>query len=177
MPEKPYIPLTKGNIITNLIFYKAMATLAVELERNKARGDKRVNGFSGAIRSLDNLGLEKGDKFTLPEEYEVYEQMIGDNTVQYIMVELEDGNSKPFYPSTLYKSRTIYNEDGTSTGERVHTMGTASELFRTKGSVQEGMELLKGRTLVVSDIKTVRTLRYGTTQLMNAQIATIDLVE
>lgn len=154
-----------------------MAGLAVELERAKARGDKKVNGFSGAIRSLDNLGLEKDDQFTIPESFEVYEQKIGDNKVEYIMVELTNGNAKPFYPSTFVKSRTVYNEDGTSTGTRVHTKGSAAELFRSKGSVQEGMNALKGKTLKVSDVEIVRTLRYGTTSLMNAQIPTIELVE
>lgn len=153
-----------------------MATLAVELERAKARGDKKVNGFSGAIRSLDNLGLEKGDEFKMPENFEVFEQKIGDNKVEYIMVELTNGNAKPFYPSTLVKSRTVYDEDGTNTGTRVYTKGSAADLFRSKGSVQEGMNALKGKTLKVSDVETVRTLRYGTQSLMNAQIPTIDLV-
>ena len=120
-----------------------MATLEVELERNLSRGDKKVNGFSGAIRSLENLGLEVGDEFTFPENYDVYEQKIGDNTVQYIMVTLKNGNAKPFYPSTFTKSRTVYNADKTSTGIRKHTMGTAAELFRSFGEVQKGMDALR----------------------------------
>lgn len=153
-----------------------MAELAVELQRNIARGDKKVNGFSGSVRSLENLGLEKGDQFTIPESFDVYEQKIGETSVQYIMVELTNGNAKPFYPSTFTKQRTIYNQDGTSTGTRVHTKGTAAELFRQHGSVQEGMDALRGKTLKVSDIEMVDTLRYGTTSLMKAQIPTIDLV-
>lgn len=43
--------------------------------------------------------------------------------------------------------------------------------------MRQGLEALKGKTLVVSDIKYVRTLRYGTTTLMNAQIPTMDIVE
>lgn len=158
-----------------------MAGLAVEMDRALARGDKKVNGFSGAIRSLDNLGLEKGDQFTIPESFDVMEQQFGQvpniTKTEYIFVTLADGNVKPFYPSTLVKSRTVYNEDGTSTGERVHTKGTAADLFRAQGKVQKGMEALKGKTLKVTDMETVRTLRYGTTSLMNAQIPTIDIVE
>ena len=154
-----------------------MAGLSVEVARAKAAGDKKVNGFEGAVRSLENLNLEVGDQFTMPENYEVYEQKIGDNKAQYIFIDLGNDNVKKFYPSTFTKSRTVYNEDGTSTGERVHTMGTAAELFRTVGSVADGMNLLKGKTLKVTDIKTVRTIRYGTTSLMNAQIPTIDLVD
>lgn len=154
-----------------------MATLAVEMARAQARGDKKVNGFSGAVRSLDSLALEKGDKFKIPESFDVREQKIGDGTVQYIFVELSNGNAKPLYPTTFTKSRTVYNEDGTSTGQRVHTKGSAAELFRSKGSVNEAMEALKGKTLEVTDVETVRTLRFGTTTLMNAQIPTIDIVE
>lgn len=154
-----------------------MAGMQVELKRNLARGDKKVNGFTGAVRSLENLGLEKDDQFTIPEKFDVYEQKLGDNTVQYIMVELTNGNAKPFYPSTFTKTRTVYNKDGESTGVRVSTKGSAAELFRTFGNVAEGMNALKGKTLKVTDIEEVDTRRYNTTTLMKAQIPTIEIVE
>lgn len=154
-----------------------MAGMQVELKRNLARGDKKVNGFTGAVRSLENLGLEKGDQFTIPEKFDVYEQKLDKNTVQYIMVELTNGNAKPFYPSTFTKTRTVYNKDGESTGVRVSTKGSAAELFRTFGNVAEGMNALKGETLKVTDIEEVDTLRYGTTTLMKAQIPTIEIVK
>lgn len=152
-----------------------MALLTVEIKRAQAAGDKKVMGFSGAMRSLENLNLEVGDEWTFPEKYEVYEQKLGDNSVQYIFIQIGD-IAKKFYPSTFTKSRMIYNEDGTPTGQRVHTDGTAAELFRTAGSVNEGMNLLAGKRVKVTDMKIVRTLRYGTTSLMNAMIPTIDLV-
>lgn len=154
-----------------------MAGLSVEVSRAKANGDKKVAGFEGGIRSLENLNLEVGDTFTMPETFEVYEQKIGDNKAQYIFVDLGNDNVKKFYPSTFTKSRTIYQENGESTGERIHTTGTAADLFRTAGTIADGMNLLKGKKLKVSDIKIVRTLRYGTTSLMNAQIPVIDLVD
>ena len=153
-----------------------MATLAVEIKRAEAAGDKKIAGFTGAVRSLENLNLEVNDEWTFPTSYEVYDQKIGDNHAQYIFIEV-NGNAKKFYPSTFTKSRTIYNEDGSSTNQRVHTEGTAAELFRSAGSVDEAMKLLAGKKVKVTDVKTVRTLRYGTTSLMNATIPTIDLVE
>ncbi len=153
-----------------------MATLAVEIKRAEAAGDKKVAGFTGAVRSLENLNLEVGDEWTFPTSYDVYDQKIGENHAQYIFIDVK-GNAKKFYPSTFTKSRTIYNEDGSSTEQRVHTEGTASELFRSAGSVDEAMKLLAGKKVKVTDLKTVRTLRYGTTSLMNATIPTIDLVE
>lgn len=154
-----------------------MAGLQQEIERAEARGDKKVKGFSGNIRSLENTGLEKGDTFTFPEKYDVYEQKIGENTTQYVFVDLGNGNVKPFYPSTFTKVRTVYNEDGISTGVRKYTMGTAADLFRANGSVEKGMDALRGKKVVVSDLEMVRTLRFGTQSLMNAQIPTIDLVD
>lgn len=153
-----------------------MATLAVEIKRAEAAGDKKIAGFTGAVRSLENLNLEVGDEWTFPTSYDVYEQKIGDNRAQYIFIEVK-GNAKKFYPSTFTKSRTVYNEDGSSTEQRVYTEGTAAELYRSAGSVNEAMELLAGKKVKVTDVKTVRTLRYGTTNLTNATIPTIDLAE
>lgn len=155
-----------------------MATLAVEVSRAEARGDKKVNGFTGAVRSLENIGLEKGDVLEIPEKFDVFEQKIGDGTAQYILCKLNGTeNVKPFYPSTFTKSRTVYNENGESTRERVHTTGSAAELFRSYGEVAKGMDALRGKKIAVTDIKEVRTLRYGTTSLMTAQIPVIDLVD
>ena len=158
-------------------------SLVKEVARAEKQGAKRVDGFTGAVRSMDNLALEKGDKFTFPMEYEVYEQKFGTGTAQFIFVEIEDKKGKKtdtvkqFFPSTFTKRRTVYNEDGTSTGKRVATKGTASELFRSVVDVSEGMDLLKGKTVIVSDIIIVKTLRYGTDQVVEAQIPVIDLVE
>ena len=82
-----------------------MAKLEVEKARALANGDKKVTGFKGGVRSLENVALEVGDQFTFPTEFEVYEQKIGDNTAQYIWVTLADGNAKRFYPSTFTKSQ------------------------------------------------------------------------
>ena len=154
-----------------------MAQLEVEKARAAANGDKKVTGFTGGVRSLENVALELNDTFTFPDTFEVYEQKIGDNKAQYIWVVLEGGNAKRVYPSTFTKSRTIYNEDGTSTGERKFTLGTAAEEFRKHGTVEEGMQALAGKKVKVTKLETVRTLRFGTTTLMNTQIPTIDFAE
>lgn len=154
-----------------------MAKLDVEKARALANGDKKVAAFTGGVRSLENVALEQGDQFRIPDQFDVYEQKIGDNTAQYIWVELANGNAKRFYPSTFTKSRTVYNEDGTSTGERKYTSGTAAEEYRKHGTVADGMQALAGKTVKVTNLETIRTLRFGTTSLMNTQIPTIDIVE
>lgn len=154
-----------------------MANLTVEKARALANGDKQVAGFSGGIRSLENVALELNDTFTFPTTYEVFEQKIGDNKVQYIWVTLENGNAKRFYPSTFTKARTVFNEDGTSTGVRKYTLGTAAEEFRKHGTVEEGMKALAGKKVKVTNIEVVSTLRYNSDKLQNTQIPTIDIVE
>lgn len=160
-----------------------MATLAVEMERAKSAGDVKVeSGFTGAVRSLENPGLELNDEWTFPQTYDVYRQKIGNNEVQYIFITLSNGNAKKFYPSTFTKSRAIYNEAQNgglplNTGQRAFTKGTAAEEFRKYGSVAEAMAALAGKKVKVSALDTVRTLRYGTQELQNTLIPTIDFVQ
>ena len=55
--------------------------------------------------------------------------------------------------------------------------GSACALFQRFNTIQEGMAALKGKTLKVTEMRTVHTLRYDTTSLMYAQLPTIDIVE
>lgn len=152
-------------------------SLEIEIARAKEAGDKKVAKFSGAVRSLENPALEIGDTWTFPEKYDVYEQKLNGNSVQYIFIETDKGNVKKFYPTTFTKSRAIYNEDGELTGERVHTMGTAADLYRSAASIQDGMNKLAGKTVKVTDLITIRTLRYGSKDVVDSFIPTIDLVD
>lgn len=157
-----------------------MATLAIDPQYTNKNAPKRVAEFSEKVRSIENFGLEKGDRFIIPINYEIWEKDLNGTTVQYIEVPIlnaiPDGIVKHLYPSVFRKRRTIYNEDGTSSGIRVWTDGSDAELFRQFRFMREGINALRGKTLIVSDIKYIRTLRYGTTSLMNAQIPTIDIV-
>lgn len=154
-----------------------MATLEQEIKCAKKTEPKKVPEFSQKMRSLTFDGLEKGDLFTIPYNYEIWEEELNGTTLQYIKITLISGVEKHLYPTVFRKSRIIYNEDGTSTGKRVFTTGTAAKLFQSCKNIQEGMIALRGKTLKVTDVKIVRTLRYGTTSLMDAQIPTIDIVE
>lgn len=154
-----------------------MATLDQEIKRVRRNEPKKVSEFSQKFRTLTFYGLEKGDQFTIPTDYEIWEEVLNGTTLQYINITLTSGVEKHLYPAVFCKTRTIYNEDGTSTGKRVFTTGSAATLFQSCKNVQEGMDALRGKTLRVTDMITVRTLRYGTTSLMDAQIPTIDIVE
>lgn len=157
-----------------------MALYAVEESLSLARGDKKVSGFSGAIRSLDLLYLEEGDVLIIPEKFEVFERKFkgSDNTAQYIFCKLDGKEDvKPFYPSTFVKVREVVNENGEGTGVRKHTLGTAADLFRTFGTIEDGMNALKGKKIKVSKVEIIRSLRFGTMNVVNTQILTLDLVD
>ena len=153
-----------------------MATLKEERERAIASGDVRAAKFTGAVSSLDNLALEVGDEFVFPSTYEVFKSKRF-NGAEYILVTLTNGQAKPFYPSTFTKRRMICNLDGTPTGERAVTKGTAAESFRTFMSVEKGMDALKGKKVKVSNIEIIDTLAFRSTDVVKAQIPTIDFVE
>lgn len=152
-----------------------MSTLAQEIKRAEKQGDVEVANFSGAVRSIENLNIELNDEWTFPDTFKVFRQKIGTNYAEYIFIEV-NGNVKKFYPSTFTKRRVVYNEDGTSTGTSKHTSGTAAEQFRTATDVAEGMAGLAGKKVKVTKMEKIRTLRYGTDQLMDTFIPTIDLV-
>lgn len=156
-----------------------MSKLTKMVEAATARGDKKLNAFTGAVRDPEISGFVVGDTFKLPDTFEVYEQNFGTGSAQYILVECGPDNFKQFFPSTFSKSRAIYNEDLTPTGNRARTQGTATELYLQSGSVQAGMEALRatGKKLKISAIDTIRSLRYDRPELQNVQIMTIDLAD
>lgn len=152
-----------------------MSSLTIEIQRAENLGEKVVgSSFTGNVRSVENPGLEAGDEFTFPETYDVRKQNLGDNEIEYIFVELADGNAKRFYPSTFSKSRRVYNEDKTPTDERAITDGTAAEEYRSHATIDEAMNALKGKKVKVTKVRTVRTLSFDGLRLVSTTIPTID---
>lgn len=155
-----------------------MATLAKMQETLAADAQYReVKEFTGAVRSLENNGLEVGDEWIFPTEYKVYEQKFGDAVTQLILIELTNGQCKPFYPSTFTKSRSVVDVEGEPTGERVHTKGTAASFFRESGSVKEAMNRIAGKKVKVTAIDVVKCKHFTQDRIVNAQIPTIDFVD
>lgn len=162
----------------NFKFIKTMGNIAREVARVVASGAKKATGFTGGMRDVDIVTLEKGMKFTYQGNEDVYEQEFNGNKTQFVFLPI-NGNSEnvfAFYPSTFWKSRAVCDETGTLTGVREHTSGSAADAFRACGTVADGMNAIKGKEMVVTDVKTVKCLRYGTTQVVNAQIPVIDFV-
>lgn len=155
-----------------------MGNLSREIARVEAGGAKKIASFVGAMRDVDLQTLAKGMKFKYEGTEQVYEQDFNGNKTQFVLLPVNGdvNNVIPFYPSTFWKSRAEVNEDGTFTGNRPHTTGTAAETFRACGTVAEGMNAIKGREFVIADMKQVKCLRYGTTQVVTANIPVIDFV-
>lgn len=156
-----------------------MGNLNVELARAQKQGAEKMENFSGAVRQVENVGLNKGDTFVIPEIFDVYRRKFGVKYAEFIMVKFNDNENdyRPFYPSSFTKSRTIYNEDKSSTGQRAYADGTAAKYFQDFGDVQTAMNSMKGKKIVVSDVRQVRTMRYDVPELMTTNIPTFDFVE
>ena len=133
-----------------------MLTLEIAIRKEIAKGTKRVSGFSGGIPG-EPCGFELGDTFTIPTQFQVYEEKIGECANQFIFVETVNGNIKKFYPSQLSRIVSIYNSDGLPTGCKIYADGTASQLYRQFGTVADGMNALKGKTIRVTDIVKVQS--------------------
>jgi hypothetical protein len=171
---------------------QVMATLVEEEHPSHSTGQKpdvalgEGATFSGAIPGDFNY-FDEGDVFTVPKKLEVRKTHIrginGWYDAEYIYVETESGKTVKLFPGTFTKHAVVYNEPNSvtsmpiGTGEIVRASGTAVELYKSKSSVQEGMEALRGKKIKVSKMTPVRTLRYGTYSLRTTMVGTFDLIE
>lgn len=145
-----------------------------ETARAKSRDGQPKSSFSGEIRNLDSMPLAKGDSFVIPNTFEVFPSKRFNNA-EYILVTCDNGKIVQFFPSIFTKQRTIANDDMTYTDQVVRTSGTATELFNNSTDVDSGMNSLKGKKIVVSDMHEVQTLNYDRNRLVKAQIPVLDL--
>ena len=154
-----------------------MSKLTVEVDRALAAGDKKVNGFKGAVRNLETV-LVQGDEFTMPDDYtdKVYEQKLAGGTAQYIFVETTKGEVRKLYPSVFTKRRVVVDDNDVVTTEYKSTDGTAADTFKGEGSVEKAMNALAGKTLVVSKVTPFRTTAFGRPgEVVNTNVYTIDI--
>lgn len=149
-----------------------MNNLEREYCRADAEGCKRISSFSGPIPEAPK-GFEVDDIFTIPTQFQVFESEIGGVKNQFIFVTNQYGEVKRFYPSQLSRRVRAYNYDGTL-DQLVIADGSASRLYKTYRTVQDGMEALKGKTIRVSAVTKVFTLCWECAQ--HKTVYTFDLV-
>ena len=163
-----------------------MATLETELERISLEASlKPCTGFTGAVRSLENAGLELNDVIVVPDNYvfegegrNTFVQTFGTNDVPFVICKLDGTDQvKRFFPSTFTKRRRVYDDNKQPTAKFVWTLGTAAEKYRSFTSVKDAMEALKGKKIKVTKLETFKTMRYDRPELMDCQILTLDFID
>lgn len=170
--------MAKKNIATEIA--EALANGAVAQPENKFL-DKDGNPLK--VRSMESTydPLEVGDVLTIPVDYKVILVKFDEEAEQsypciYCEVKSADGSERNFrfFPNSLCKSINPI-VDGKRTS-RVKTRGTATDLYRTVDTVDEGLALLAGKSIKVaaSEVHTVRD--YQTRELRDTHIYQYDLV-
>ena len=149
-----------------------MASLQDYIKREYAKGNQTQNMFDGDVPRI-STNFEVGDIFTLPTKYLVFIERIERAVNQFIFVETKSGEVRKLYPLQLSRKVRIYNTDGSYSGI-AQANGTASQLYMSHLTVQEGMEALSGKTIRVSKITSVQTMQFD--NLHYRTVYTFDLV-
>ncbi len=142
-----------------------------------------ADGNPVKVRSMESTydPLEVGDVLTIPTEYKVLLVKFSEDAEQsypciYCEVKSADGSERNFrfFPNSLCKSITPI-VDGKRQA-KVKTTGTATDLYRTVATVDEGLALLKGKSINVSHAEVHTVKDYTTKELRDTHIYTYDLV-
>lgn len=141
------------------------------------------NGQPVKVRSMESTydPLEVGDVLTIPADYKVLLVKFSDAAEQaypciYCEVKAVDGSERNFrfFPNSLCKSITPI-VDGKRQA-KVKTTGTATDLYRTVDTVDEGLALLKGKSIKVTSAEVHTVKDYTTKELRDTHIYNYDLV-
>lgn len=148
---------------------KEMTLKEYAVEFNAAHGGSAVkeNFTNKAVRTIGER-FAVGDTFTIPNEFMVYTMQIGDNEVEYMPIEVRNskGNKRfmNLFPSVLWKYAFEVDKDGNRRGMRpIVTEGSVYDAIKSFPTVDSRMDALRGSTIKVTNVKDVRTLRFGTT--------------
>ena len=141
-----------------------------------------LTSFPGEMRDAEIVTFKEGDVFTIPEQFDILGVKLAgsEDPVPFILVETDGkdgkGFAKRFFPSTFWKSRTVYTKDKIPTEKHVTVSGTAVDFVHQYTTVEEAMNALKGKKLKISKMTSVVTLSFRG-NLVNTNIPVIDFVE
>lgn len=141
-----------------------------------------LKSFPGEMRDAEIVTFKEGDVFTIPAQFDILGVKLAgsEDPVPFILVETDGkdgkGFAKRFFPSTFWKSRTVYTKDKVPTDKHVSVSGTAVDFVHQYTTVEEAMNALKGKKLKISKMTSVVTLSFRG-NLVNTNIPVIDLVE
>ena len=141
-----------------------------------------LTSFPGEMRDAEIVTFKEGDVFTIPEQFDILGVKLAgsEDPVPFILVETDGkdgkGFAKRFFPSTFWKSRTVYTKDKVPTEKHVSVSGTVVDFVHQYTTVEDAMNALKGKKLKISKMTSVVTLSFRG-NLVNTNIPVIDFVE
>lgn len=145
-------------------------TIVEKIAADKASAQRVVvEGFSKAFRSNQLNNLQDGDIITIPEKYEVFSRKIGDNTAEYINVEVVSADSTKhvaeFYPTAMARIAFVVDENGKNKyvdGHREIKRSTGDVVSFIEGkAINPTMEALKGCSIKYNVVERVNTRKFG----------------
>lgn len=141
-----------------------------------------LKSFLGEMRDAEIVTFKEGDVFTIPAQFDILGVKLAGSSdpVPFILVETDGkdgkGFAKRFFPSTFWKSRTVYTKDKVPTEKHVSVSGTVVDFVHQYTTVEDAMNALKGKKLKISKMTSVVTLSFRG-NLVNTNIPVIDFVE
>lgn len=142
---------------------QAGATLAADNKFTDTEGNAL------RVRSMESMNdpLEVGDEITIPEDYKVLLVDVAGTPRPCTIVDVKstDGSERhmQFFPNSLAKSVNPLDESDRRM-PKVKTTGTVATWYASQTDVNEAMQYLKGKTIVVKDKATYRAVRNFTTK-------------
>ena len=158
-------------------------------EENIARADIEKDGvadsFSGTARLIDIESLQKGDILHFPDNFEgQVRKSARFNNAEYLIVDVENDKhevigTRRVFASSFSKSRPMYEEkDGKVIripGEPAKVTGqVVTDMQKIKTGLNDQMNLLKGKRVIVSDIKELPTRRFNQNAISMSQFPQFD---
>lgn len=144
------------------------------------------NKFNKAVRNMDaGDPLSVGDVITIPTEFKVLQVNLTPDAktptmALFIMVEVKNEDTGAernmrFFPNQLAKVAFPVDADGKRL-PKVKTTGSATKEYTSHATIDEAMEVLKGKQIKVTKDDVYQTLRFGDNAIVNTHIYNYDLV-
>ena len=134
-------------------------------------------------QSVETANWAVGDKFVIPESFEVIQSKIGTQIDEYIFVPVTEAGGnveiKRLRPSLFSRRANEISDDLKATGTTFRAGGAVVDLFKTGENVDAGMRAVAKKCatdnvqIKIKSIVPVQTFAYGSrTELVTQYIAT-----
>lgn len=147
-----------------------------------ANGSVVKNSFTDRAIRMSSESFVVGDTFVIPEKFSVCTMIIGDNEVEYMPISVKDSKNNVrfanLFPSMLWKFAFEVDKDGARVSTKpVVTSGSVYDAIKNFPTLNDRMEVLRGRTIKVTGAKEIRALRFRSTETYITTIYTYDFAD